>query len=507
MRRIKAFSLIELLISLIIISLLIGAFAPIITKKLKATDVTVGSFSNGNTNNVIETTRDVTKEDCDKVKALYIPKEMNDGIKPVCVTKWNMGDGGLPLAASVRRLNVGQTCTDIGYCCWQGKTSSQCTSTGNGDSTYSGCNRTVCNLDASKISCAMYEPLEGTKGHWRLPKYKEVLGWKEAIDSETETNLKLTKWMGKDGLQLCDRNPSIKGTMQCLYLYHQCVGTHINHCNAYGIWTDDVEENTTNKYSFRLTDGKIVLDTNEGNRAMSARCVLDKINDHKPIEPDDKEPEIKTKEPENQADCDKYNAFFIPKAMNGGKTNVCATRYNIGDIYIDPVVNVAQVNSSECAGKYCCWKGQTAGDCTDNSYYSGCYRTVCNYWASEISCQTYNPDGKTKGFWRLPYFEEMHDGWFNNLTFMNKGAKGLQLCGYLTGETRCRHVNSICRGAYTESSKNLCDTSHYWFLVEKGDDVKSGISYAAPAYGGTEACPHIKKASFHARCVTDKIPI
>ncbi len=39
----KAFSLIELLISLIIISLLIGAFAPIITKKLKASDVTVGS--------------------------------------------------------------------------------------------------------------------------------------------------------------------------------------------------------------------------------------------------------------------------------------------------------------------------------------------------------------------------------------------------------------------------------------------------------------------------------
>ncbi len=42
----KSFSLIEILVSLIIISLLLSAFAPIITKKLKAREITVGSFSN-----------------------------------------------------------------------------------------------------------------------------------------------------------------------------------------------------------------------------------------------------------------------------------------------------------------------------------------------------------------------------------------------------------------------------------------------------------------------------
>ncbi len=40
----QAFSLIELLITLIIISLLVAAFTPIITKKLKASDVTIGNF-------------------------------------------------------------------------------------------------------------------------------------------------------------------------------------------------------------------------------------------------------------------------------------------------------------------------------------------------------------------------------------------------------------------------------------------------------------------------------
>ena len=42
-----AFSLVELMISLITISLITAAFAPVITKKLSAGTITVGSFGGG----------------------------------------------------------------------------------------------------------------------------------------------------------------------------------------------------------------------------------------------------------------------------------------------------------------------------------------------------------------------------------------------------------------------------------------------------------------------------
>ena len=130
-----AFSLIELLISLIIISLLVAAFTPIITKKLKASDISIGSFGSGsNVNITLE--RQVTKEDCDKYDALFIPAAMNGGTRNLCVTKYNMGDNELPLADSVKKLNAGSTCSDNESCCWSGATSSPCTNGKNGDSDY-----------------------------------------------------------------------------------------------------------------------------------------------------------------------------------------------------------------------------------------------------------------------------------------------------------------------------------------------------------------------------------
>lgn len=45
LKNIKSFSLVELLISLIILSLLLSAFSPVIVKKLKASDITIGNFN------------------------------------------------------------------------------------------------------------------------------------------------------------------------------------------------------------------------------------------------------------------------------------------------------------------------------------------------------------------------------------------------------------------------------------------------------------------------------
>lgn len=139
-----AFSLVELLIALIVLSLLLAAFAPLITKKIKAVDITVGSL--GTSSNSIEIKRNVTKEDCDKFNAMYIPAVSNDGQKPVCVTKWNIGDAGGPsLHASAVVLSAGSSCStaNAGNCCWRGTTAATCGQTGNGNSTYSGCTRTI----------------------------------------------------------------------------------------------------------------------------------------------------------------------------------------------------------------------------------------------------------------------------------------------------------------------------------------------------------------------------
>ena len=49
--RFKGFSLVELMISLITISLITAAFAPIVTKKLSSMGITIGSFGGGNSTN------------------------------------------------------------------------------------------------------------------------------------------------------------------------------------------------------------------------------------------------------------------------------------------------------------------------------------------------------------------------------------------------------------------------------------------------------------------------
>ena len=62
----EAFSLVELLVSLITISLITAALAPVITKKLSAGTITVGSFGGGGGSSTY-TGEPRSQEDCDKI--------------------------------------------------------------------------------------------------------------------------------------------------------------------------------------------------------------------------------------------------------------------------------------------------------------------------------------------------------------------------------------------------------------------------------------------------------
>ncbi len=90
-----AFSLVELMISLITISLIAAAFAPVITKKLSTSGLSIGSFGSGSNNG-----KD-NSDDCDGdetvvefIEAGEHSFEVPDGIKELTVTLVSGGGGG-----------------------------------------------------------------------------------------------------------------------------------------------------------------------------------------------------------------------------------------------------------------------------------------------------------------------------------------------------------------------------------------------------------------------------
>ena len=134
--------------------------------------------------------------------------------------------------------------------------------------------------------------------------------------------------------------------------------------------------------------------------------------------------------------------------------NLCVTRKNMGDSTMLPIpssINIATGQSGDyCYSQYskCCWKGTTSTACNaDNGGYSGCTRTVCNYSAATEICSKFNYAGKT---WRLASLDEM-DNWTSYS--LGLGTNGLMLCDQdVSGTTgisaQCSYTSSECYGAY-----------------------------------------------------------
>ena len=159
--------------------------------------------------------------------------------------------------------------------------------------------------------------------------------------------------------------------------------------------------------------------------------------------------------PQSQADCDPFNALFIPAEYNGsGGKNTCVTKYNVGDTNgptIASSTTTVTAGSGSCSANECCWTGYTVGICNSGhpTSYSGCYRTVCTWYAANASCQSWAPNGTSAGDWRLPTQNEMK-GWANNIEKVSTylGSDGLQLCdGY-----RSSHESFICYPYLTRCS-------------------------------------------------------
>ena len=213
--------------------------------------------------------------------------------------------------------------------------------------------------------------------------------------------------------------------------------------------------------------------------------------------------------PQSQADCDPYNALFIPAAYNGsGGKNLCVTKYNVGDPNGPDIASstiIAPAGHRDIVGtfcfdsdKSCCWKGNTSTSCTSSgswsggySNYSGCTRTLCTWYAAKDSCKTWAPSGTKAGDWRLPTEAEIM-GWKNNMTRVNNymGSNGLQLCDWKSssdGSVKCDHINNGCY----EGEDMDCFPSNFWSSVGNvyyhfygkigGPDWEGNYRYAASA--------------------------
>lgn len=488
------FSLIEILVSLIIISLITAAFVPVITKKLSISSMVLnGSISGGgsgnnsggnHTGNNTLPSLIKSQEDCDKIanSLVFLSQEQNGG-KAACVTKANVGDTyrygpEISSATGVTIVNSGASCGsgDDSKCCWLGNngesTSNYCEDSGNGDSTYSGCKRTVCTWAAAKSVCENWEPVEGTKGKWRLPKNEELAAWGRSISA-------INRNQGFAGLQLCDRYSGY-GSVQCMG-YKACLGTTDGMCNPLYVWSGTEASSNQARYYY-LQSGNFSADYDSINRAFSARCVLDEdswketTGATEPKDPDQEIPDSNKPfygslptDITSQSDCDKLarNLYFISAENNGGVA-ACVTKANVGDTYmygpeISVAADVSVVNASNSTNniKKACYLGnnveQTSNLCSDNNGgYSGCKRTVCTWEAANAACENWAPTDETKGYWRLPSIDEIQ-AWDLSKISDGKGTDGLQFCSRdkTTNSAQCGHSSST--GVYPEKVWSISD--------------------------------------------------
>jgi len=161
--------------------------------------------------------------------------------------------------------------------------------------------------------------------------------------------------------------------------------------------------------------------------------------------------------------CQKIGCGSLALKVTLSGEALCVTKYNIGDVSDFPLsgVNVVNTGGSSCSPSstnLCCWKGTTGANCdSNNGGYSGCYRTVCDYWAANKVCQNLTYQGKT---WRLPTSSEWQSiGSQITSVSAGQGSAGLMLCDYNanTSSARCT-TTTTCNGAY----KTKCNPYDVW---------------------------------------------
>ena len=179
--------------------------------------------------------------------------------KPLCVTGKNMGNSiTLSIPSGVSIINADQNCdTETQKCCWKGHTASLYNCNNDGGSTYSGCERTVCNWDAADYICKNFKA--GGK-NWRLAKIDEMESWAKYSVGKAK------------GLQLCDDSPGYSSAW--CDRSNSCLGVSpYNNCYASHVWSGSFYY--SNVYYYELNEQNWEKYAAEKTSAFSVRCVTE----------------------------------------------------------------------------------------------------------------------------------------------------------------------------------------------------------------------------------------
>lgn len=552
-----AFSLVEILVALIIVSLIVAALAPVITKKLSSAGITiVGGGSGGGpgaasgascgdgtywdeelkyckvcsyktphcidcneTNGVCSVCEDGYRIDENNQCVETNARSCGDAAMKVvlngvtyCMTKYNIGDhGSLPVASGTYLAVAGGVeCPSGSLCCWQGTTASPCNSA-NGE--YSGCGRTACNYNAAKASC---KELTYNNMLWRLPNADELTSLASQINT-------YSKNQGNNGLMLCDASSGY-GSSQCAS-YGNCKGvSDSSACRLSNIWGQ--ESSSTQANYFQFVSGILSSNSSYYHYGWSTRCVspLGECNSGEFYDIDEltckacKEKTLNCKNCNKRGECtvceDGYTLDPTTKIcyedicgkyalkVNLGGQDYCFAKYNIGDNIAWPVSGAASIlyySTSTCASlsNQCTWQhSETAGACNNNNgSYSGCSRTLVNYFAAIESCKNSTYQGLS---WRLPTRDEYSKlGEIAVEKTVNKGDSGLMLCTseLVDGYARCEDIGGTCKET---SNLNRCFSRNYWVQ----EAYSSASAYTWSFYPEIMSITNNNKSNaFSARCI------
>ena len=407
----------------------------------------------------------------------------------LCITKKNMGDGtSLTIPNGVTVANVDQTCnsSSSNKCCWKRATSGTNCDNANGGA-YSGCNRTVCTWSAADYICKNFTAGART---WRLATKDEMSNW--------ATN---SKGLGVNGLQLCDYGSGYSSAY-CNGSY-SCSGSPNGWCYPYDVWSGTVN-GSSYAYIYYLSSGSWNQARNFRTTAFSVRCVAemsqscaDKISAG--CEMCDGNTCLKCASGYvlKNGKCEKevFNCSG-PDFIQIGK--LCITKKNIGDgtsLTIPNGVNVVSTGQNcSTETQKCCWKGATSGTDCDNANggaYSGCDRTVCDWYTADYICKNFTAGGRT---WRLPIPSEMSNWGSNSIGL---GVNGLQLCDFWSGYSSARcYASGSCPG----SDNDWCYPGTVWSGTVNGSSYAYNYNLTSGSWSqGNSSRPN----AFSVRCVAE----
>lgn len=438
----KAFSLVEILVALIVVSLIMAALAPVITKKLSSAGITiVGGGSGGAPDG---SSGSIYKNDCADIDANCALCTSDKCV--VCKNTYNLQDDGTCKKEDALDVNslvnhpYTTSCssfTDCALC-----SSSACVVCDDGHILSSGnCindpnipiwNSTTCTDIHSKcVACTSEKCLACSKGYH----------------------------VNKNGTCTADTHTVVT---TCTNVDANCIL-----CN----------KNTAGETCYVCSSGYILS---------KGTCVQ----------------KLRSGQPEKQADCDPYNAIFIEKAYNGtANINLCVTRYDVGmpggppiyyagpgHPYSSDIRSVGDTSATSCINKdgRCAWTGETSRTSAyDMSHVRGHgnYRPVMGYNAAHHSCAFWSPLGATHLKWQLPS-KAMVEGWksamANKAAFREKFFTDPYGASFCTSNSvdggsvvvYCGSRNTSCVGAYDNGTGtgalNDCWPSRHWIYDEGG---------------------------------------